>query len=191
MALTFDELLVNRIGEFGIYQRVLLFALSLVAVGTAINNLIHVFIGETPAFTCATWASLTLNNTLLFPLDNTSLPGYQLHLEDNTSFPGYQLHLGNTTSLPGYHLGNHVKGIPSAASFYANVDVVEYDANLDVNGSIIHDSIQEECSFWRNGSEISCTHWQYDRSQYSSTIVTEVSQVLVALLLLMSVISLS
>jgi hypothetical protein len=52
VAVSFDDVLHKYVGGFGLYQRLLYAAVSVIATGTAIHNLVHVFAAAVPAFTC-------------------------------------------------------------------------------------------------------------------------------------------
>ena len=125
MALSFDDVLVQYAGQFGFYQRLLYVCISVLASGTAVHNLVHVFAADTPKYWCISVTS--------YPYENKSSIAF---LFNST----------NSTNLIQYNVS----------------DLLDTEQDED------------QCYF-PNATHQYCQTFEYDTSQYSSTIVSEVS----------------
>ena len=75
----FDELLTKHLGEFGRYQKIIFFLVSLTAIGTAFTNLGIIFVAGVPSHWCSV-SELEEHDLTEEQMKNLSIP---LEKQDN------------------------------------------------------------------------------------------------------------
>lgn len=159
--LDFDSLLMSHVGEFGRYQKLLYLCLALTALGVIIQNLIQVFTGAIPPHLCLTDNSSSYLNVEI----NTTTQYADLNKLTVTS-----MYLGLDNLQYKHHQGDHPQ-VEQVTKTTKELDNIDSKCYLN--------------STFNEGSTVTyCQKWEYDRSQYNSTIVTEVNIILMFSLLM-------
>lgn len=135
----FDALLTYHVGGFGRYQKFLFLTLSMVAVGVAWHNLLHVFTGAELAHLCASGRRQHLE-----PGSDTS------HYSSNQTLSFFEVTLNEITPY------NESVSRGNERCFY------RYGSNETLDNKTADVTV-------------ACQRWVYDTSQYTSSVVSEVS----------------
>ena len=160
---SFDDLLVKYVGEFGLYQKLMYIVLTVSASGVTIHNMIQIYTGAVPDFTCSLQShnnSRPANYAL--PLTTPS----PMLLADNLKASNQSLESQELL----YINDNNYEDSPTYAEHHqCYVSLYENDTGLNAFGN-------NRIGFNKSKQlSKSCKHWTYNNSVYKSSITTEVS----------------